>query len=309
MTALPRPSFAQGVCLVALALGLVGGGVEGAFAQGPGIPELRRLLDEREADIESLEAQLRSLEDRANVLSAAKRDARPGSARFEALSNQILSVSRDITGLARRLRVLYEQVRSLQTDLYLAYNREIGAARQRIDELTQRPRTEATAAEIRRHLDRLEEYVPARDEIVMARESGEENLLLLELTFDPRDDPSKLRVKQAIAQDLIESIDARITAIEDQIGREQQRKRDLEEFRSLREDIDLWEGDRGGSGGRLDAILGNRAPGVGELGEVLEDPDARIRQLQRRRLELAERRSDYENLERLFAKRLEGFYP
>ena len=158
-----RRRAARRLGILALALGLAG--ADGAHAQGPGIPELRRLLDEREADIEQLEGQLRSLEDRAAVLSRAKRDARPGSARFESLSNQILDVSREITGLARRLRVLYEQGRSLQTDLYLAYNREIAAARQRIDELTGRPRTDATAAEIRGLVGRLREYIPARDEI------------------------------------------------------------------------------------------------------------------------------------------------
>lgn len=308
MIALPRHSFAHGLGLVVFALGLVGGGVERAVAQGPGIPELRRLLDEREADIESLEAQLRSLEDRANVLSATKRDARPGSARFEALSNQILNVSREITGLARRLRVLYEQARDLQTDLYLAYNREIAVARQRIEELTGRPRTDATAAEISRLVSRLQEYIPARDEIALARQSGEEDLMLLELTFDPRDDPSKLRVKRAIARDLIERIDQRISAIENQIVRAEQRKRDMEEFRRLREDIDLWD-DRGGSGRQLDAILEDRVTGAGELGAALEDPDASIRQLQRQRIELNERRTGYENLERLFAQRLEEFYP
>lgn len=301
---------ARPLCIALLALGLVGGWVVSVRAQEPGIPELRRLIDERETDIEQLQGQLRSLDDRANTLSRAKRDARPGSARFEALSNQILDVSREITGIARRLRVLYEQVRALQTDLYLAYNREIAAAQRRIDVLTDRPRTEATAAELRGLLDRLEEYVPARDDLVMERESGEDDLLLLELTFDPRDDPSKLRVKLAIARDLIEGIDQRIFAIDEQVERQLQRKRTLEEFRRIREDIDLWEGDLERRGGRVDAmILGDRAPGVGELGPALEDPDERIRQLQRRRLELEQRRTGYENLERLFAQRLEEFYP
>lgn len=308
MNVLLPPSQARALCIVLLALGLWGGRVEVVVAQGAGIPELRRLIDERETDIARLEIELRGYEERADSLSRAKRDARPGSARFEALSNQILEVAREITGVARRLRVLYQQVRELQTDLYLAYNREIAVARQRIEELTRRPRTDETAAEISRLVDLLREYIPARDEIALARESGEEDLLLLDLTFDPRDDPSELRIKQAIARDLIERIGRRIAAIEGQIVRAEQRKRDLEEFQQLRDDLDLWD-DRGGSGQQLDAILEDRITGAGELGAALEDPDASIRQLQGQRIELNDRRTDYQNLERLFAQRLEEFYP
>ena len=294
--------------MVAMAVGLVAGGPARVAAQGPGIPELRRLLSDRETDITRLEAQLRTQEQRADSLSRTKRGTRPGSARFESLSNEILESSQEITSLARRLRVLYQQVRSLQTDLYLAYNREIAQANQRIEELTGRPRTDQTAAELRRLLSRLETYVPARDEMALELESGEEDLLLLDLTFDARDDPSRLRVKQAIARDLIERIDRRIGGIQNQIDRQEQKKRTLEEFRRLREDIELW-GDREGSGRQLDAILEGRTTSGAELGEALEDPDARILQLQRQRLDLIDRRSEYENLERLFAQRLEEFYP
>ncbi len=306
--AFPLATKGRRTCLLALAVSLFASGAGSAAAQGPGIPELRRLLGERETDITRLEAQLRTQEQRADSLSRAKRGSRPGSARFEALSNEILTSSQEITGLARRLRVLYQQVRSLQTDLYLAYNREIAVARQRIDELTGRPRTDQTAAELRRLLSRLETYVPARDEIALALESGEEDLLLLDLTFDARDDPSRLRIKQAIAQDLIERIDRRITGIQNQIDRAERRKRDLEEFERVRRDIELW-GDREGSGRQLDAILEGRTTGAGELGEAFEDPDARIRQLQRQRVDLIDRRSEYVSLERLFAQRLEEFYP
>ena len=296
------------LAILAVAAGLLAVCPEAAAGQGPGIPELRRLLDERETDIARLETRLRVQEQQADSLSRVKRGARPGSARFEALSNEILISSQEITGLARRLRVLYQQVRSLQTDLYLAYNREIADARQRIDELTRRPRTDQTAAELRRLLSRLETYVPARDEVALALESGEEDLLLLDLTFDARDDPSRLRVKQAIAQDLIERIDGRIAGIQNQIDRAEQRKRDLEEFERVRRDIELW-GDREGSGRQLDAILEGRATGEGGLGDALEDPDARILQLQRQRVDLIDRRSEYESMERLFAQRLEEFYP
>lgn len=296
------------LALVTLAAGLLAGDPGDLAAQGPGIPELRRLLDEREADIARMEARLRVQEQRADSLSRAKRDARAGSARFESLSNEILETSQEITGLARRLRVLYQQVRSLQTDLYLAYNREIAEANQRIDGLTGRPRTEANIAELRRLLDRLQTYVPARDQMAAALQSGEEDLLLLDLTFDARDDPSRLRVKQAIAQDLIARIDRRISAIQSQIDRAEQRRRDLEEFERLREDIDLW-GDREGSGRQLDAILEGRSTGGDELGGAFDDPDTRILELQRQRVELIDRRSEYQNLERLFAQRLEEFYP
>jgi len=296
------------VVIIAVAAGLLVGGAGSVAAQGPGIPELRRLLGERETDIIRLEAQLRTQEQRADSLSRAKRGARPGSARFEALSNEILESSQEITGLARRLRVLYQQVRSLQTDLYLAYSREIAQANQRIEELTGRPRTDQTAAELRRLVSRLETYVPARDDMALALESGQEDLLLLDLTFDARDDPSRLRVKQAIAQDLIERIDRRIAGIQNQIDRQEQKKRTLEEFRRLREDIELW-GDREGSGRQLDAILEGRSAGTGEMAEAFADPDARILELQRQRLDLIDRRSEYENMERLFAQRLKEFYP
>lgn len=300
----------RGLCVLGLALGTAGAGPQLVLAQGPGIPELRRLVDERETDIVALETQLRSLESRAESLSQAKQDARPGSARFESLSNQILDVSREITGIARRLRILYEQVRRLQTDLYLAYSREIATARQRIDELTARPRTDANAAEIRRLVDRVREYVPARDELAMALESTDEDLLLLDITFDPRDDPSKLRVKQAIAQDLIARIDQRISTIEARIDRMQRQQRDLEEFRRIREEVDLWD-DRRGSAQQLDAILEGRIAGADPLGQAISDPDpdARIRQLRRQSLELEQRRTSYETLERLFAQRLQEFYP
>ena len=155
-------------------------------------------------------------------------------------------------------------------------------------------------------MGRLEEYVPARDELAIALESADEDLLLLDLTFDPRDDPSKLRVKRAIAQDLIDRIDRRIDAIEGQIARAEQKKRDLEEFRRLRQDI---EDQIQGSSRQLDAILEERNASAGELAGTLDDPDVRIRQLQRQRLELIDRRSSYEALERLFAQRLLEFYP
>ena len=131
---------------------------------------------------------------------------------------------------------------------------------------------------------------------------------MIDPTFDARDDPSRLRVKQAIAQDLIERIDRRIAGIQSQIDRAERRKRDLEEFERVRRDIELW-GDREGSGRQLDAILEGRAAGEGELGEAFDDPDARILQLQRQRVDLIDRRSEYESLERLFAQRLEEFYP
>lgn len=294
------------LAVLAVAAGLLAVCPEAAAAQGPGIPELRRLLGERETDIVGLEAQLRAQEARADSLSRAKRGARPGSARFEALSNQILETSQEITGLARRLRVLLQQVRSLQTDLYLAYSREIAQANQRIEELTGRPRTNETAAELRRLVGRLETYVPAREDMALALESGGEDLLLLDLTFDARDDPSKLRVKRAIAQDLIGRIDRRIAGIQNQIDRQEQKKRTLEEFQRLREDI--WDDDEA-SGRQLDAILEGRSTGGGELVEAFEDPAARILELQRQRLDLIDRRSEYQDLERLFARRLEEFYP
>ena len=87
--------------VLALALGTLAGGPGSAAAQGPGIPELRRLLGERETDITRLEAQLRTQEQRADSLSRAKRGTTScGSAPRMALFDSSTKPPAGIAGLA-----------------------------------------------------------------------------------------------------------------------------------------------------------------------------------------------------------------
>jgi small-conductance mechanosensitive channel len=280
-----------------------------ARGQALEISEYRRLIDEREADIARLSARLLALESQADSLGRVKRGTRAGSAQYEAVSNRILISSREITGVARQLRVLYEQVRDLKTQLFLAYNSAIAGTQQQIDDLTRRGRTTENSLELRRRVDRLEELVLARERLTGEIEEAQEDLFLPQLTLDPADGPQQLRVKEAIARDAIDRIDERIAAIQDQMTKAQQRKRDLEEFRRLQDDIQLWGDDQAAQGGsEIEAILQSRVGG-GAGGELFEDADVRIRELQRRRVELFDRRADYEAKAGLFARRQREFYP
>ncbi len=277
-------------------------------AQQPGIVELRRLVDERETEIARLEVRLRSLEQRGDSLSAAKREAEPGSARFVSISNQILESSQQITNVTRQLRVLYEQVRDLKTQLFLAYNEQIPVIQQEIDAVTSREPTDETDRELRRLVALLEDYVRARETLTTEIEEVEEDLFLPRLALDPRDGPAQLRVKEAIARDAVDKIDERIAAIEDQINKALQKQRDLEEFQRIKDDIER-DGQASPAGSVIEAILSDR--GVGGRsgpGDVFEDPDARLNALQRRRFDLVQRREDYANKAELFAERRAAFY-
>ena len=297
----------------ALALGLGAAlllGADPAHGQAIGIPEYRRLIDEREAEIARLQTRLGALESRADSLSDAKRSVRPGSASFETISNQILDASQDITGIARRLRTLFEQVRDLKQNLFVAYNRAIAETRVEIDALTEGGgRTIESSRELRRLVDRLETYVRARERLTGEIEEAQEDLILPQLTYDPTDGPAQLRIKEAYARDAIDRIDERIAVTERQITEALQKKRDLEEFRRLQDDIELW-GDRQAAqgGSEIEMILQNRV-GLPGAGDLFEDADTRIRELQRRRVELLDRRADYDEKARLFAQRQRQFYP
>ncbi len=277
----------------------------------PGIETLRSLIAEREAEVTRLQPRLDALEARADSLSLAKRRAAPGSPEFQSVSNQILDASQQITQVARQMRTLSEQLRDLRTRLFLRYNEEIPSVQRRIDELTAQNRTTRNSQELRRLVERLQDYVRGREAVAAEIEEAEEDVLLLDLVVDPTDGPAQLRVKEAIARDLIDKIDTRIAAIEGQIDKAVQRKRDLEEMRRLQQDIELWQDDQAVRGAnQIQAILEGRASGsaIRGAGNVFDDPDARIRDLQHRRLELLDKRSEYESKARLFAERLRAFY-
>ena len=277
-------------------------------AQGPGIVELRRLIDGRETEIARLDVRLRSLEQRGDSLSTAKRAAEPGSARFVSISNQILESSEQITNVTRQLRVLYEQVRDLKTQLFLAYNEQIPIVQQEIDAVTSREPAAENDGELRRLVALLENYVRARETLTTEIEEVEEDLFLPRLALDPRDGPAQLRVKEAIARDAVDKIDERIAAIEDQINKTLQKQRDLEEFQRIKDDIER-DGQAALGGSVIEAILSDR--GVGGRtgpGDVFEDPDARLSALQRRRFDLLQRRDDYANKAEQFAERRAAFY-
>lgn len=278
-------------------------------AQQPGIVELRRLVNERETEIARLEVRLRSLEQRGDSLSTAKREAEPGSARFVAISNQILESSQQITNVTRQLRVLYEQVRDLKTQLFLAYNEQIPIVQQEIDAVTNRGPTDATDRELRRLVALLEEYVRAREALTAEIEEVGEDLFLPRLALDPRDGPAQLRVKEAIARDAVDKIDTRVAAIEDQINKTLQKQRDLEEFQRIKDDIER-DGQASPRGSVIEAILSDRGVGgpTGPGGVFVEDPDARLRALQQRRFDLVQRREDYANKAEQFAERRAAFY-
>ncbi|MFN2382667.1 MAG: hypothetical protein ABR559_00220 [Gemmatimonadota bacterium] len=290
-------------CVVAfLVLGL---SVAPLRAQGPSIAEYRRLIGERVRDIERLEARNAVLEARGDSLALVKRRADPGGTQFMTVSNAILEASQQITGIQRQLRTLYGQVRDLKTRLYVAYNDAIAQTSQQIERL---PKTAPNTRELRRLTDQLGEYVLAREVLVGEIEEAQVDLYLPELVFDPSDGPTQLEHKEAFARDAMDKIDLQIAAIQGQIAKAVQRKRTAEELRRLRDDIELWgDAQARASGDQIEAILEGRAAGPTRP-SVFDDPDARIRELQRRRLELLEKRQEYERKARQFAERLRAFY-
>jgi chromosome segregation ATPase len=283
-------------------------GVSDAAAQqpaGPGIVELRRLIGQREPEIARLEARQRALEARGDSLSQVKRRTAAGSAQFETVSNQIRETGDQLVQVARTLRTLYEQMRDLRTSLYNEYNRAIGETNQRIDQL---PKTAANTAELNRLTETLSLYVAARAELVPQIEEAQDDLFLPDLVVDPTDGPSQLRVKEAIARDAVDKIDGRIAAIREQIEDQNRKARDLEELERVKEDIALWGDQQSINTADLErAILEARGSRDATEG-VFDNPNRRIRELQLRLIDLADRRQEYAAKAAVFARRLQEFY-
>jgi chromosome segregation ATPase len=292
--------------LLGIVLAALTGAADGAAQQpGPGLVELRRLITQREPQIARLEARQRALEARGDSLSEVKRRTAAGSAQFETVSNQIRETGDQLVQVARELRTLYEQMRDLRTSLYNEYNRAIGETNQRIDRL---PMTPENTAELNRLTETLREYVAARAVLVPQIEEAQDDLFLPDLVVDPTDGPSQLRVKEAIARDAVDKIDGRIEAIRKQIEDQNRKARDLEELERVKDDIALWGDQRGIDAKNVeDAILEERGR-RDAFGGVFDDPNQRIRELQIRLLDLAERRQEYAAKAAVFAQRLQEFY-
>lgn len=292
--------------LLAVVLGLLAG-VPDAAAQveGPGIVELRRLIAQREPEIARLEARQRVLESRGDSLSQVKRRTAAGSAQFETVSNQIRQTGDQLTQVARELRTFYEQMRDLRTKLYSAYNVAIGETSQRIERL---PKTAGNTPELNRLTETLRQYVAAREALLPEIEEAQDDLFLPDLVVDPTDGPSQLRVKEAIARDAVDKIDERMAGIREQIATLVRKQRDREEFARLREDIELWGDQRAVQGSdEIGAMLEQSPGGRGATGDMFDDPAQRIRELQRRLVDLDGRRQEYAAKAAVFAQRLREF--
>lgn len=300
---------ARGPAIVALAAALVAlAPAVGSGQEGPSISELERLVREREASISRLEVRLRTLTARQDSLVAAKRRAQPGSAQHQTVSNQILENTERLKPVQRDLRILYENIRSLQTQLFQAYNAEITRTFERIETLKGQGRTTQNSPEMRRLVERQQQLVSARQGIATALEETQEDLYLPDLVYLPTDGPRDLRSKRAQALDAVALFDRRIGALEEDI-RELARARDMrEKANQLQRDLDLWGDDRG-AGDRIEQML-DQSPGVtrGQENPFGETPEERLRRLQRRRLELIDRREEYRSKAELFADLLREFY-
>lgn len=303
-----RVSLARAGPLLAGAIALLSGP---AAAQIPTVEDLRGLIGERETEIARLEPQLEGLDVRVDSLGQLKRTLPPGGPRFEAVSNEILQVSGRRSRVARSLRVLYEQVRDLRTELFLAYNQAISETQTRIDSLTGESRTSQNSQEVRRLVETQRGYVQERERLAREIEEARDDLFLIDLAIDPNDGPRELERKEAIARDLVDKIDREIGAIEEQIDAAVRKQREREEMSRIKDDIALWGDDQAARGaGEIEAILEGRGagPGLGSQGDVFDDPDTRIQQLQSRRLELIDRRAEYQAKADLFADRLRELY-
>ena len=302
-----RPSL----LVLALLAGLLGSASESAAQQpqpGPGIVELRRLIAQREPGIARLEARQQALEARGDSLSQVKRRTAAGSAQFETISNQIRETGNQLVGVARSLRTLYQQMRDLKAQLFLAYNDAVAETTERLDRL---PKTAENTAELGRLTEQLRVYVEERAAIQSELYEAEDALFLPDLVVNPADGPSQLRVKEAIARDVIDKIDERIAAIVGQIETLNRKQRDLEEFERMREDIALW-GDQQSIQARneIEGILEGRNAPAGSMlpGDVFTDPRQAIRELQGQLLDLTDRRQEYAAKALVFARRLQEFY-
>lgn len=279
-----------------------------ARAQGPSIAELERLIGQREASIARLEARLGALAARQDSLVAVRRGAESGSARYRAVQNQILENSRLLAPVQRDLRVLYEDVRSLRTELYQRYNAEIATANTRYETLKRAGRTTQNSAEMERLVDRIAEIGAARLRLATELEEGQEALFLPDLVYLPTDGPRDLRSKRAQALDAVALIEERIETTGEALE-ELVRGIELREKASqLKRDLELWGDDRSG-GDRIEQML-NQTPGItrGQGNPFGETAEERLRRLQRRRIELLDRRAEYQRKAEMFENLLREFY-
>ena len=313
-SSVPVRSALRGPAIAILALGVALGAAASAAAQqpGPSIPELERFLAERDGNIARSEARLARLEAVGDSLVRAKRRADPGSAQYERISNQILENSDQIQPLQRDLRQLHSEARELRQTLFVRFNNAIAETNQRIEELRRQGRTPERSPELRQLIDALPGYYAAHARYEAAVAEQECAPWLPDLILLADDGPSQLRYKEALARDAVDKIDACIGGIEKQIEEKIQKRRIRQEAERLRGDLERWGDQRSVKAGNdIDAILENRVAGEGRPGTLnpFEDPDARIRELQRRRLDLVERRDEFETKARWFAQRLREFYP
>lgn len=290
-----------------LLLALLGGGLwsapqAAAQQPGPGIVELRRLISQREPGIARLEARQRALEARGDSLSQVKRRTAAGSAQFETVSNRIRETGEELVAVARSLRTLYEQMRDLKAQLFLAYNAAVGETTERLERL---PKTAENTAELGRLTEQLRVYVEARAAIQAELDEAQTDLYLPDLVVDPTDGPSQLRVKEAIARDAVDKIDERIAAIGEQIETLNRKERDREEFERLKDDIALWGGQQG-INDEFEAM--RNAQERGGVPGVFEDTGQAIRNLQLQLSGLTDRRQEYAAKAAVFAERLQAFY-
>ena len=292
----------RSLLLFALLAGLLGSASETAAQQpGPGIVELRRLIVQREPGIARLEARQRALEARGDSLSQVKRRTAAGSAQFETVSNQIRETGDELVSVARSLRTLYEQMRDLKAQLFLAYNAAVAETTERLERL---PVTAENTGELGRLTEQLRVYVEARAAIQAELDEAQTDLFLPDLVVDPTDGPSQLRVKEAIARDAVDKIDERIAAIGEQIASLNRKERDKEEFDRLRDDMALWGGQ--GIQDEFEAML--NAQERGGVPGVFEDTGRTIRALQLQLSSLTDRRQEYAAKAAVFAERLQAFY-
>jgi hypothetical protein len=283
--------------------GLLGSAPQTAAQQpGPGIVELRRLIAQREPGIARLEARQRALEARGDSLSQVKRRTAAGSAQFETVSNQIRETGEQLVSVARSLRTLYEQMRDLKAQLFLAYNAAVAETTERLERL---PVTAENTGELGRLTEQLRVYVEARAAIQAELEEAADDLFLPDLVVNPTDGPSQLRVKEAIARDAVDKIDERIAAIGNQIEALNRKQRDREEFERLKDDIALWGGQQGIQN-ELEGMLNQQDRGGGP--GLFQDPQQEIRALQLQLMGLTDRREEYAAKATVFAERLQAFY-
>lgn len=303
-------ALGAGVFALAIAVVTVLVSTAPARAQGPPIQEMERLLDQRESAIAVTSARLERLESVGDSLVNAKRRADPGGVQYERISNQIRENSDQIKPLQRDLRILHGEAGDIRQQLYQRYNTAVAETNTRIQELRRQGRTPQNSAELRRLVDDLPTLLAARERHTAALEEERCAPWLPDLVLLADDGPAQLRYKEALARDAVDKIDTCIQGIQTQITKIAQRERIREETDRIRRDIELWGDDRSArAADNIGQILEGRGAGASRagIGDPFEDPNARIRELNRRRLDLVERRQEFEAKARWFAQRLREF--